>query len=440
MSYKVVDLFCGAGGFSKGFDKNPAFFVTSGVDVNETAIDTFTQTHEGDGVTADIKETDPFEVLPDSSHTPTVVIGSPPCQGFSDARGSRYIDDERNGLVFEFIRWVDLLSPEIFVMENVLGMRTISDDFIDAIQREFSDCGYKDTTVLTVTASEYGVPQKRKRLFIIGIKDTNSIESDITIPPCSPPTVEQALQDLPEVVDDLHTRIEVSQSEDAESEYAKVVRDSDSTTHHVAKEPSETGLHILKQLQPGEMYRSNRFGDRYRGVWDLFEDEFTETQRDILYFIAKHRSRKEYRIKGKTVGPVDVELIYPELSQEPTSIDTEIKSLLDDGWIRDDTVDGRYGIDINTKSGIRPRYMRLTPDEPANTILTTDFTPREKAHPFKNRGLSLREGARIQSFPDSFNFVGSFSEVADQIGNAVPPVLAYQLSKGLQEELQSCDD
>ena len=111
--------------------------------------------------------------------------------------------------------------------------------------------------------------------------------------------------------------------------------------------------------------------------------------------------------------------------------------LYDDGWLRTDEDGDTLGYDRNTKSGIRPRYMRLDPDGQSNTILTTDFVPRDKLHPTENRGLSLREGARIQSFPDSFEFKGSFDEIATQIGNAVPPLLAQHLGSHLQQLAES---
>jgi len=83
--------------------------------------------------------------------------------------------------------------------------------------------------------------------------------------------------------------------------------------------------------------------------------------------------------------------------------------------------------------------MRLSPDGQSNTILTTDFNPRDKLHPIKNRGLSLREGARIQSFPDSFRFLGSFNNIAEQIGNAVPPLMAKHLAEHLIKDSKQDD-
>lgn len=134
-------------------------------------------------------------------------------------------------------------------------------------------------------------------------------------------------------------------------------------------------------------------------------------------------------MKGKSVGAVPDSLIATHLDHDDETVLAALERLYDDGWIRTDTEGDVLGYDLNTKSGIRPRYMRLDPDGQSNTILTTDFSPRDKLHPTENRGLSLREGARIQSFPDSFRFVGTFDEIASQIGNAVPPLMARRLGE-----------
>jgi site-specific DNA-cytosine methylase len=188
------------------------------------------------------------------------------------------------------------------------------------------------------------------------------------------------------------------------------------------------------------MYRSSRFGDRYRQVWDLLSHRFTELEQNILHFIARHRSRKAFRITGKSVGPVAAGRIAEELSASETAVHDSLERLHEDGWLRTNEHEGTLGYDLNTKSGIRPRYMRLDPDGQSNTILTTDFNPRDKLHPTENRGLSLREGARIQSFPDSFKFLGTFDDIATQIGNAVPPLLARRLGEHLHTIAGWSDD
>lgn len=449
----AIDLFCGAGGFSNGFE-NAGINIKFGVDVDDDALKTFRQNHEAEGINHDIREGVPNEILEEDYD---IVFGSPPCKGFSDARGSRYVDDTRNGLVFEYIHWVEQMKPKVAVMENVTGMRTIGDEFMDAMKKEFKDVGYNDTRVKELNSANFGVPQKRKRVIIIATRDDTGYRS--SFPPESKEsespsnvktldsnrsrtTVGEAFEDIPDVTEDGIARPNYSKV-NMSTEYSKYVRDlgdKDSFHNHEAKTISDdrdVATKILRRLKPGEMYRSTRFGDRYRQIWDVIGDEFSDVENDCMKFIGNHRSKKDYRIKGKSVGHVDVEMMKTELPYDSDKIENALDSLVENEWLRKDEVDDRVGYDLNTNSGVRPRYMRLQPDSQSNTILTTDFKPRDKAHPFKDRGLSLREGARIQSFPDSFEFKGSFQSVASQIGNAVPPMMAYKIAEHLINKMSS---
>lgn len=436
----AIDLFCGGGGFSCGITSSDTdISILYGVDKNETAIDTYEKNHTGEGIVADLTNGLPKEILARKEEI-DIVFGSPPCQGFSDARGSRHIETESNGLVFEFIAFVEEVDPEVVLLENVEGMTTISEGFMDAIITEFSNIGYS-VDYEVVRASDFGTPQNRDRVFVGGTKIDS--EWGFTIPTTSSNesvTVREAICDLPAVTDDGNVKCQPLDTISVSTQYVKKLRTTTGeTTQHRAKFPAddEKTQTIIANLEPGEMYRSNRFGDRYRQVWDVLSEEFTVVEQDVLHFIARHRGRQDYRIKGKTVGPVWVEKICSELDYNESQILSALDTLYDTGWLRTDTVDEKTGYDLNTQSGIRPRYMRLTPNQPANTILTTDFKPREKLHPFENRGLSLREGARIQSFPDDFQFAGSFNEVATQIGNAVPPLLAKQIADEISPPSQS---
>lgn len=147
-----------------------------------------------------------------------------------------------------------------------------------------------------------------------------------------------------------------------------------------------------------------------------------------MKIICRRKNRKQYKLNPDSyAGYVDVDKLPLD--------EAELQSLVDNGWLRKKKQNGYTGFDINTKSGVRPKYKRLKMNDTTGTILTTDFRPREKLHPVENRGLSLREGARIQSFPDSFKFKGSFTNITNQIGNAVPPLLSYQIGKHLQNNL-----
>jgi DNA-cytosine methyltransferase len=447
----AIDLFCGAGGFSNGFE-NAGIDVRLGIDVDDDALKTFSHNHKGEAINQDIREGVPDEVLKNDYD---IVFGSPPCKGFSDARGSRYVDDDRNGLVFEYIHWVEEMQPDIAVMENVTGMRTIGEEFMDGMRKEFMDSGYHQVKVKELNSANFGVPQKRKRVIVIAThKDNNyrpsfppeskqseSPEGVQTLDNRTRTTVEEAFADLPDVTEDGVARPDYSKVDMSTvySEYVRHLDEGDVLHNHKAKTISdnkEIAQNILSRLNPGEMYRSTRFGDRYRQIWDVLEDEFTEVENDSMRFIGRHRSKKDYRIKGKSVGHVDVEMIKEEIPHDGDNVEEALDGLVEDDWLRKDEVDDRVGYDLNTNSGVRPRYMRLQPDSQSNTILTTDFKPRDKAHPFEDRGLSLREGARIQSFPDSFEFKGSFQSVASQIGNAVPPIMAYRIGQHLIEKME----
>ena len=438
----AIDLFCGAGGFSAGFER-AGVDVLYGFDISERALESFETNHEATAVKHDIREGVPerFENL-----DVDIVFGSPPCKGFSDARGSRSLDDERNQLVFSFIQWVDHFQPAYVLMENVAGMTTISEEFLTAIEDEYEDAGYS-VSWETLNAADFGVPQTRERVIYVAVRE--DIATDPSLPTKTHveaesgqltlqgeevsgwTTVSEAFEDLPEPTEDGRVSLPPL-SEHPSNEYIRLLRDGvDETTNHTAKTPSsdEDVQQIVDELNPGEMYRSSRFGDRYRQVWDLLSHRFSELERDALRFIARHRSRKKFRMNGKSVGAVPDDLIAAHLEHDDEAVLAALEGLHEDGWIRTDEEEGVLGYDLNTQSGIRPRYMRLTPDGQSNTILTTDFNPRDKLHPTENRGISLREGARIQSFPDSFEFEGSFDDVATQIGNAVPPLMAQRLAE-----------
>lgn len=443
---KAIDLFCGAGGFSVGFER-AGIDVLYGFDVAERAIKSFEENHDASGVLHDISDGVPEEM---EDIEVDIVFGSPPCKGFSDARGSRRLDDERNQLVFSFIQWVDHFQPKFVMMENVAGMTTISEEFLEAIEKEYSEAGY-NVEWETLNAADFGVPQTRERVIYFGVRE------DINIDPALPEgnfrendggqltlegekilswtTVSEAFEDLPEPTKGGEVELPPL-SEFPDNDYLPLIRDgAKKTWNHIAKEPSddEDTRQIVNELNPGEMYRSSRFGERYRQVWDLLSHRFSEVEQDILHFIARHRSRKAFRMNGKSVGAVPDYLIAEHLQHDDDAVYGGLERLHEEGWVRTDEDDGTIGYDLNTKSGIRPRYMRLDPDGQSNTILTTDFNPRDKLHPTKNRGLSLREGARIQSFPDSFKFKGSFDDIANQIGNAVPPLMAQRLAEHLLE-------
>ena len=175
----VVDLFSGCGGISKGFEE-AGFNILLGVDNWEDALKTFEYNHKSSKIlNTDISKLSGKDILKRLNNNEVdVVVGGPPCQGFSLA-GNRKRDDERNLLVFHFARLINELQPKAFVMENVLGILSMAEGKIKKdLMNEFSRIGYNVLEPKGLFAHHYGVPQIRRRVFFIGIrKDINKSPS-----------------------------------------------------------------------------------------------------------------------------------------------------------------------------------------------------------------------------------------------------------------------
>lgn len=174
---KVLDLFCGGGGLSEGFIQ-AGYNVVAGVDVSDDFLDTFDRNHDGAlAIQADLSERSPeqfFDEHPLSPQDIDVIIGGPPCKGFSIA-GHRDPDDERNYLVGSFIDYVDYVQPDAFVMENVPGIKSMEGgDTLRSILEGFDRAGYEKTSYEILNAADYGVPQERRRVIFIGRQDGES--------------------------------------------------------------------------------------------------------------------------------------------------------------------------------------------------------------------------------------------------------------------------
>lgn len=192
-----IDLFCGCGGLSLGFEK-AGINVLVGIDAWQDAITTFNYNHKNSkGICADLSTLEPSEIEKElNGKSVDLIIGGPPCQGFSVA-GKRIVDDVRNKLYKNFVRFVEYYKPKAFMMENVPNILSIGGGIVrDSIVKDFSDLGYK-VVYKVLTASNYGTPQNRRRAVFVGFKDGK----EFIFPQ---QTVEQlvtsyeALSDLPE--------------------------------------------------------------------------------------------------------------------------------------------------------------------------------------------------------------------------------------------------
>lgn len=346
-----IDLFCGAGGLSAGFQE-AGFRCVYAIDNNQSALDTYQhnfQDHiQQDDITEDL-------VLPRAD----VIIGGPPCQGFSSA-GMRRIDDKRNSLVRVFSELVVRHSPKAFVFENVEGLLTSSDgDRVFDLLDPLIESGYR-IHLHKINAANYGVPQHRKRVLAIGGLGWEPTFPEQTHMAFGAPGASKAFRYLPlcptlaDVLGELPSPTE---------------KPPGIPQGHYTRPLSDLDLRRIRLLQPGQTMR------------DLPDELWHDSYR-----------RRAYR------------------------------------RVMDGTPTERRG---GAPFGVR----RLHGDQPSKAI--TSGAISEFVHPTENRFLTWRECARIQTFPDSFVFVGTMAECILQIGNAVPPRLAEVVARRLKIDLQA---
>lgn len=356
----VVDLFCGAGGLSEGF-RQAGFDVVAGQDYDDAAGLTFAATHAGARfLGGPIQKVSPSDILSSAGLAPgdlDVMVGGPPCQGYSVYNHQRGEDDPRAGLFREYLRIVDGLRPKWLVMENVTGITSIAGGgVVREIQAGMARLGYRvDSRVLK--AEEFGVPQERRRVVFIATRT----DAEIRFPkPTRGPglgpfeTIWDAISDLPE--------LENGGSADGSrypglpaNAYQRLLRaDCMSVANHAAPRLSATNMDRIAHIPPG-------------GSW-----------RDI---------------------PFD---LLPA------------------------------GMQRAKRSDHTKRYGRPLKTDLACTVLTKcDIHWGAYIHPTQDRAITVREAARLQSFPDSFIFRGSRTEQFVQVGNAVPPLLGKAIASSL---------
>lgn len=266
----VVELFCGCGGTSLGFEQN-GFEIVLGCDIHVPSINTFSHNHPNSStILGNIRKVDPQvikELLGDKKLD--VIIAGVPCQGFSLNNRKRHENDDRNLMYKEFVRFIEALQPKVVVLENVSGMKSTG-NFVSEIEKDLSRAGNMKVTSKLLYAPDYGVPQKRKRLVFVGIKDVNFNFSDIiaTHGPGLIPyvSVREAIGDLPS----LSSKESASRyNKPASCEYQKLMRSKSSKFDcHIAPNHPTSTIEKIKSTKPGQpMYP--RFKQRIRLSWDI---------------------------------------------------------------------------------------------------------------------------------------------------------------------------
>ena len=344
---KIIDLFCGCGGLSMGFEQ-AGFDIALAIDFWKDAITTYNHNHKDKvGKCENIKDLT-TDFLKDLKKTENIVgvIGGPPCQGYSTV-GTRDINDPRNHLYLEFCRVVETIQPDFFLIENVKGLTTLNKGmFKDDILNRFGKLGYK-VNYKIVNAADYGVPQNRSRVLFIGMKN-NKFEFPIGITENHPVSSSEAISDLPQF-DGTEEHISVTKyCHKPQTTYQKEIRGNSKTLYnHDFTIHTEQTVRIINMIKDGGKIR-----DLPPEYWDI----------------------------------------------------------------------RRYN----------KAFERMNSQLPSNTV---DTGHRNYFHYNQNRIPTVRENARLQSFPDNFEFIGTKTSQYKQVGNAVPPKLAYEIAKEIQKQL-----
>ena len=350
--YSVLDLFAGCGGLALGFHSNKSFKINLANDIWKPARDTYIANFpKVPFLLDDIKNVDKNKVLKYFPNGVDVIIGGPPCQGFSMC-GARNVEDVRNTLFYEYARLVGELKPYLFIMENVKGILSMKNPennmVIDEVKKEFSKFGY-DVDYKILNSKYYGVPQSRERVIIIGTRTdlnmtfeypNNNIKKFVT--------VREALEGIPN-----------ESSLDGELKYTK------------------ENLYIKKLNSLTNKKQSK-----------IYNHEIPTHNKDIV-------NRMSYVPQGGN-------------------------------W---QNIPEKYRV-----GGVHSNaYRRLNNDEPSVTI--KHAYKSMIIHPDYNRCLSIREVARLQSFPDNYIFKNSKTSQYQQLANAVPPLLSKALSEKVEKYL-----
>lgn len=423
----VVSLFAGCGGLDLGFHEL-GFKTIYAVDHEAAAVKTYRH-NLSDAI--QLRDVTSSQFHDDLKHigTADVVLGGFPCQGFSKA-GPKRMGDARNALYLEMLRAVKLLQPEIFIAENVDGLgQNFGGAYLQSILSDFGGIGYQVEHRL-VDAVAYGVPQHRRRILFVGTRSSDRrFEWPVATHSLPHRNGERAID---RETDDLFAnRLPAPRSAartimDAIDDLPEIGRFPD---HVVSNSWPAHYRHIFKAISPGQKLCNVRHGATSVYTWQIPEvfGYVTPEQRNILEVISKHRRHKRYG-DIPNGNPLPLEEIEALLGAKVCSSDISV--LLKLGYLKQ--IDSRY--DLKGAMFCSGLFKRPLANEPSPTVLTNFHNPRYFLHPMEDRPFSLRECARLQGFPDSFEFLNSGISIEEGyrlVGNAVPPTLGRVLANSV---------
>lgn len=386
---KMIDLFSGAGGLSEGLSE-AGFHSLFASEIVPVYAQTYKKNHPTTEVfTADIREVNAVEIrkrLNIEKGELDLIAGGPPCQGFSINAPIRTTLDERNHLFKEYLRFVEAFAPRAILIENVPGLVSFEHGAtLHAILDALGELGY-GADVRILGAPYYGVPQMRWRTIILGVRGK-------TLP----------AEAYPEPI--YHAPIRANFTSTFEGQSIIKAPSPEANANFVTVREAIGDLPPLKSGEQGEAIKEYRC------------DPFCDYQRR-----ARRGSTGVFNHEASRLSPVNLKrLKYIKPGGNWTDIPFDLLP---------------KGMQRARKSDHTKRYGRVTPDGLASTILTK-CDPHWGAffHYEQDRSFTVREAARLQSFPDHFIFTGSLAEQFAQVGNAVPPLLAQAVGLSLKSIL-----
>ncbi|CAC9438460.1 DNA-cytosine methyltransferase (EC 2.1.1.37) [uncultured Gammaproteobacteria bacterium] len=357
----AVELFSGAGGLSIGLE-SAGFQVILANEIERDFAKSFALNHLNSKILCnDIHAIDFQQELRKLSVSHVdLVSGGPPCQGFSTV-GSKNKKDPRNSLFYEYLRAVNEINPNYIIFENVTGFSTMYNGFAyRALIQELDFMGYYTTSSI-LEASDFGLPQIRKRTIVVGWKKT---------------------------------------------------------------------LNSVKLPTPTHLKEDNLFGIPKKltlmdAISDLPKLNANDSKR---YYLQEPQNEYQYKLRNKA------KRLTEHNSSNYGEKMLEILSLIPKGGTVNDLPQR-----LRPKKYFSNTYARLFSDQPTPTITRNFGTPSSSrcVHPFQNRALSTREGARLQGFPDTYLFYGSKTSKNLQIGNAVPPIFGEVIAKEIIKSMDT---
>ncbi len=374
--YDFIDLFCGAGGLSIGLEQ-VGFKPIIAVDKDLSALATYRANRPWMSAASvihdDIRQLVGEDIFP---HVP-VIVGGPPCQGFSVVNKHKKENDERNELYKFYVHAVEQAKPEIFLMENVEGILKL----YDSIKADFARIGYITCAPLVLSPKDFGFPQSRKRAFILGISKRH----------------ERSVEKL-------------------YKEFVDTIKEHECGIKYTLWD----AIGDLPNLQAKTLKNAT----------------YSESAAWGYTFSGMHHSETEYVELINEGLPQEIPLLNHR-SKYNNDRDIQIYELLRPG----EKSDAESIQDINPYKNradiFRDKFDKLIANEPCKAITAHMYYDCNMyIHPTQARGLSPREAARVQGFPDDYLFLGAPNEWYRQIGNAVSPLMARVLGNALKNVLK----